>query len=220
MESLTMTIDVPRRIPESIQGFLERVGKERSIKTGEILFRTGEGAGTMHWVRSGAMGLYRDLDEERREIVGWIQPGEILGELEFLDGGQVSLTAVALEDTQLLEIGRDVLDPIEQDHPGLAFDLYSWMARLLSERLRLDNDLLKREILRGIESSGSQLLDLHYIIRDTFQVKVSLTGGETFEGKIMLMSRSQAGYYITILDNNGDFVYIPYDSVACIKAYI
>ncbi len=220
MESLTMAIEVPRRIPASIRGLLERAGKERTLKAGELLFRTGGEGGTMHWVRSGAMGLYRDVDEDRREIVGWIQPGEILGELEFLDGGPVSLTAVALEDTKLLEIGRDLLDSIEHDQPGFAFDLYSWMARLLSERLRTSNDLLKREIVRGIASSGSQLLDLHYILRDTFHVQVSLTGGQLFEGKIILMSKSLPGYYVIILDNKGDLIYIPYDSIACIKSYM
>ena len=206
-------------LSREVREFLERVGQERSVRAGEILFRSGEEGRSLFLVQEGSIHVYRTLEEDRREILGWIQEGEILGELEFLVGGARSMTAEAMEDCLVLEIPDEVLPRAEVDLPIIAFELVNAVAKRLAERLRLINDLHKREILRGIESSGAQILDLHYILRDTFRVEISLTGGERFAGSIVLLTRSFGGYQITILDQEGDLVCVPYDSISSIRAH-
>lgn len=197
---------------------LEGVGKERRLRAGEILFQEGEHGNSLFVVCSGSLNVYRDLDADRKESLAVVHAGEVVGELEFLDGGPRSLSVAALEDTRVLEADRGALEHVEGGTPSVAFDLYSLIARLLSERARVTNEQYKREIIRGIESSGTQILDLHYILRDTFLVEICLTGGEVFAGRVVLMSRSHGGYQITIMDQDGHLIWIPYSSIACIRA--
>jgi CRP-like cAMP-binding protein len=205
-------------LPKTVSQFLEKVGRERALKAGESLFQEGEPGNSLFVVRSGSLNVYRELDAHRREFLAVIHAGEVVGELEFLDGGPRSLSVAALEDTKVLELDRSALERIEGGNPSVAFDLYSLMARLLSERARATNEQYKREIIRGIETSGTQILDLHYILRDTFHVEICLTGGEVFVGRVVLMTRSHGGYQITIMDKDGYLIWIPYGSVACIRA--
>lgn len=214
------SVDEPgrRELPKTVRELLEGVGKERGVKAGEILFQEGERGNSLFLVRSGSLNVYRDLDADRKEFLAVVHAGEVVGELEFLDGGPRSLSVAALEDTRVLEIDRSALEHVEGCSPSVAFDLYSLIARLLSERARVTNEQYKREIIRGIESSGTQILDLHYILRDTFHVEICLTGGEIFTGRVVLMTRSHGGYQITIMDKDGHLIWIPYGSVACIRA--
>lgn len=197
---------------------LEGVGKERRLRAGEILFQEGEHGNSLFVVCSGSLNVYRDLDADRKESLAVVHAGEVVGELEFLDGGPRSLSVAALEDTRVLEADRGALEHVEGGTPSVAFDLYSLIARLLSERARVTNEQYKREIIRGIESSGTQILDLHYILRDTFLAEICLTGGEVFAGRVVLMTRSHGGYQITIMDQDGHLIWIPYSSISCIRA--
>jgi len=207
-----------QRVSKGVREFLERVGQERSLGAGEILFHAGQDGRSLFLVRRGSLSVYRALEEERKEILGWIQEGEILGVVEFLEGGTRSFTAEATVDSAVVEFGREALEGLERENPAMSFELVNAVAITLSQRLRLTNDLHKREILRGIGSSGALLLDLHYILRDTFQVEVCLVGGERFAGSIVLMTRSFGGFQITIVDSEGHLTCIPYESVASIQA--
>jgi len=205
-------------IPEGVRAWLERVGEERAVRAGETLFQVGQEGRSLFLVREGLLNISRVLDEDRREILGWIQPGEVMGELEFLDGGSRSIAAEALEDSTVIEVTEDALASLERDNPVLSLELMDALARMLSDRLRRVNELHKREILRGIEISGAQVLDIHSILRETFHVEVTLVGGEQFTGSIVLMSRSFGGYQITVLEGDGSLICIPYDSVGTIRA--
>jgi CRP-like cAMP-binding protein len=198
--------------------WLERTGKTRSLRAGEILFEAGEEGNSLYLLQDGAVTIYRYLEENRKEVVGWIRPGEILGELEFLDGGKRSISAEASKDTRALEVSRDTLDDLEREDPALYLEFLSISAALLSERLRMTNDLCKREILRGIDNSGAQVLGLSDVLKDTFEIEVALVGGEQFEGHIVLTTKSEGGYQVTLLESDGHLVCIPYDCISNIRA--
>jgi CRP-like cAMP-binding protein len=138
--------------------------------------------------------------------------------LEFLDGGARTIWAEALGDARVRVVSREALQRLEEEQPGSSFAMFDLIARLLSKRLRLTNDLYKREILRGIESSGAQVLDLQYVLRDAVRIEVALKGGERFTGRIVLMAHSYGTYQMTILDDEGGLVCIPYGSVSTITA--
>jgi CRP-like cAMP-binding protein len=210
--------DVLLVVPEGARALLERFGKERKVRAGELLFRLGQEGRTLFLVREGLLSVSRSLDEDRKEILGWAQPGEIVGELEFLAGGSRSTTAEALRDSTVVEVGEEVLASLEREAPSQWLELLDVIARMLSDRLRRVNDTHKREILHGIEMSGARALDLRHILRDGFHVEVTLVGGESFAGSIVLISRSQEGYQMALLEDGGELVCIPYGSMANIRA--
>lgn len=64
-------------------------------------------------------------------------PGEVIGEIPLLDGGERSASVVAVEPTELLTLHRRELIPFLESHPGAAIGLAGVLAarvRRLSER--------------------------------------------------------------------------------------
>jgi CRP-like cAMP-binding protein len=208
----------PQAATQDVQAFLVQAGQEQRLEAGEVLYRAGQEDGALYLLCSGTLRAYRFMEEDRREVLGWIRPGEILGELEFLDGGPRTIWVEAMEAARVFKVDREIFGRLADEDPGRHFSLVNTIARALSERLRMTNELCKREILRGMESSGAHVMDLQYVMRDAIQLEVALRNGERIAGRIVLMARSHGTYQITILEDGGDLVCIPYASVAGITA--
>ena len=65
-----------------------------------------------------------------------IGPGEICGEMSFLEEALASTTVVAEEDVEAYHLDRPTLDGLFELFPHLASRFYRSLARNLSRRLR------------------------------------------------------------------------------------
>jgi hypothetical protein len=85
------------------------------------------------------------------------------------------------------------------------------------------SQLLKKglkEISRITDLIGAQKCDFSNILRDTFQIEVSLTGNEDgFVGRIISIAESRGGYWLTVLDGDAALVFIPFHSISTIRSY-
>ena len=68
--------------------------------------------------------------------VSTIRPGEICGEMSFLEEAPASTTVVAEEEVEAYHLDRPTLDTLFELFPHLASRFYRSMARNLSHRLR------------------------------------------------------------------------------------
>ncbi len=76
------------------------------------------------------------LDTSRRhQPVATIGPGQLLGEVAFLDGERRSATAVATTDTMLLVLTRAAFDRLLEENPALVVKLLPDLIRLLVLKL-------------------------------------------------------------------------------------
>lgn len=85
-----------------------------SLGAGEVLVRRGDLGGDVFLVESGALSA-RDGDEERSVV----RPGDLLGEIAFLDGGPRSLDVVAVTECSVLCWRRDALRVLLRADPEL-----------------------------------------------------------------------------------------------------
>jgi len=83
-------------------------GKE-NFKVGDIIFKEGSHGVGVYIIRSGMVEISKMI-EDKKMVVETIGPGEILGEMSFLDPAPRSATATALEDTVLELVDKDYLD--------------------------------------------------------------------------------------------------------------
>src|SRR6202012_3408686 len=74
----------------------------RDFKVGETVFHYGDPGGEIFILRSGRIELFVESDEGQKIVLAENEPGDVLGELSFLDGGPRTATALACEDTKLL----------------------------------------------------------------------------------------------------------------------
>ena len=104
----------------------------RKVKKGTVLFRKGDLGTNVYAVCAGSVRISAPSDTRRDAIFNLIIPGEIFGEIAFLDGGERTADAVASEDSELLVIERRVFMPLLTEYPKIAVKLLE----LLCERFR------------------------------------------------------------------------------------
>jgi uncharacterized membrane protein len=81
----------------------------RSIEAGATLFKAGEPGDSLFVVRSGEIELYIRDTAGQKIVLNVSQPGDVFGELSLLDHGARTATALALDDSELIELDRDDL---------------------------------------------------------------------------------------------------------------
>ncbi len=90
-----------------------------SLPGGWPLFRAGEAADALHFVLTGALIVVRTSQAGEDEIVGYVRPGDPVGEMALIAGGEHTASVYALRDTELLRINRADYDRIWHQHPNL-----------------------------------------------------------------------------------------------------
>ena len=121
----------------------KRIIHYRYYKKNEIIFYENEPGVGMYIIERGKIGIYKNFDDETREELALLKPGDFCGEMALLDESPRSATAVALENTDLLGLFRPDLFNLINRKPRLGNRILLRLAQMLAERLRLSNDELQ-----------------------------------------------------------------------------
>jgi CRP-like cAMP-binding protein len=78
----------------------------------------------------------RDQQWGERVRLSEVQPGEILGEMSLLDGGQRFSHCVTLTECEIAILGAEALDEMMTVRTALAASFIALLARKMSLRLR------------------------------------------------------------------------------------
>lgn len=109
---------------------LEIAAHRFSASAGETLFRQGEAATTFYLLTEGRVGIVSRTPGDGEVQVVEAGPGEMVGELGFLDGGNRSATARAITDCQGVAIGLGRFRGLAASGRPAAF--------ALSDRIRIE----------------------------------------------------------------------------------
>jgi CRP/FNR family transcriptional regulator len=96
---------------------------------GQALFREGDPATRVFTLTCGSLKLYTSLADGRRQVAGFMHPGDFLG-ISVED--QHAFTAEALEDAQLCWFPRSRFDDFVQGHASMEHQLYRIAAHELA----------------------------------------------------------------------------------------
>ncbi|MCC6810046.1 MAG: cyclic nucleotide-binding domain-containing protein, partial [Deltaproteobacteria bacterium] len=116
---------------------LARLVVEREFKKGETIFRRGDTGDSLLFVRQGAIRVQIALQGGRALRLATFGPGDVCGEMAFIDGGVRSADAVALEPTAVFELSRDALTRAAARTPEVGEIVFLGLARTLTSRLRV-----------------------------------------------------------------------------------
>lgn len=120
------------------QNFMVRYG------AGERIFTEGDLGTTMYIVQSGKIRVFRVVEGAKR-IHGMMEKGDFFGEMSILEGLPRTISAEALEDSELIEINSMTFDKMIKGNIEIAIR----MLRKLSIRLR---DAERR--IEGLQADG------------------------------------------------------------------
>ena len=82
------------------------------LKKGAVIFRKGDIGSKLYAVGTGAVRISTPSEEGKDAIFNLVVPGELFGEIAFLDGGQRTADAVAIDDCELMVIERRDFIPL------------------------------------------------------------------------------------------------------------
>ncbi len=104
----------------------------KHYKKGEVIFREMTLGRTMYEIKSGNVGIYVFHGKPEEKKLTELGSGRIFGEMAVIEVYPRSATAVALEDTETLEISTEDLQDYFKNQP----DKLIGIMRSLSRRLR------------------------------------------------------------------------------------
>ena len=108
-------------------GTMQRLRPEQSV------FHEGDPAKRVFMVTQGALKLYTLLADGRRQITGFMFPGDFLG---VSVDEEYAFTVEALEETELWWFSRDAFDRFIAENPQVERELYRLAAHELAEAQR------------------------------------------------------------------------------------
>jgi len=112
----------------------------QSFQVGQTIFEEGAAIDSIYVIANGTARIsHRVVGTISAEIVGPRGPGEVLGEMSYMDGEAASATLVADGDLDLLRIDRRDFDAMIAADQGFAVRLYHGLLLSLCERLRATN---------------------------------------------------------------------------------
>ena len=96
----------------------ERMGLHQA-EPGEILIAEGEYASSMYIVIQGKVRVVREVDEGKELKLAELSDGAFFGEMALLSDAPRTASVIAIEETMLFEISRDLLAEITKEHPSV-----------------------------------------------------------------------------------------------------
>ena len=118
-------------------------------------FTSGIAATHVHWVRRGLLRLYQTLANGKRQIVGFVFPGEFV---DLAAEREYTVSAQAVTETELRSMPRAGFRAAAQSDPDFSFQLFV----SVSERLARASDLALTVGQRTAEASlAAFLIEMH-----------------------------------------------------------
>ncbi|MCX7282508.1 MAG: Crp/Fnr family transcriptional regulator [Novosphingobium sp.] len=175
-------------------------GQVRTFKPGQVLMGQGEQGSTLFIVLKGLARVSMVAANGREIILDYAEPGHVLGEIAFLDGGERTASVEVIDPVEALVLTRGAFSDIIEKHKGLALRLLKAMAR----RLRQNNAVIEAD---RAYTSGPRLA--RFLLRLMMgegrghenQLKIALSQGEL--GNFAGMSREQINRQLSAWAENG-----------------
>jgi uncharacterized membrane protein len=169
---------------------LAEVIDRRPLQAGETLFKAGEPGDSLFVVQAGEVELFIKDTAGQKIVLTNAGRGEIFGELSLLDQGARTANAVALMDTELLELDRGDLLLLFQKAPAAALGMLAAMGQMT----RKADALLRTRVSRNANEEAEEQRGLVLRIADWVS---------WFSGSMSFLAIHGVWFIVWILLNTG-----------------
>ncbi len=208
-------LDWLRELTNEEREKLRAASIQRRYDSGEIVFMPVATPSSVYLLEEGLVRIYRLSEQGLETTLGYVQPGEVFGELAAFGDFPRESFAQAVEPSRIWKIPRRIFQPFVESRPGLVFGISKQIgARLKRVESRVENlvfrDVHARVMLALLElmesfgaprQDGSVELEVHLtqaelatLVGSTRQ-SVNASLGELTEQQLI----GRQGKHITIL---------------------
>jgi len=136
IQELLRTVPLFRDLDDEELALVLMIGLVKRYPQGASILTEGAPGGRLHVIHEGQVRISKvvpGLGEEALTILG---PGDVFGEVEFLDGSPASAHAIAHVDCEVLALPHREVEALMRTHPGLGAKFLWAFGRTLASRLR------------------------------------------------------------------------------------
>ncbi len=114
------------------------VCKPVSFRDEDVIVEEGARGRDLFIIKSGRVSITLSKSPARYDLgtITRCEPGQVVGELAFIDGARRSTWVIALEPVEALRIGWDDFSRLVAEDVRIGYQFYRNIALLLTERLR------------------------------------------------------------------------------------
>lgn len=105
----------------------------RKLGQGEVLVREGDIDDHLYVVLEGALGVVKAAGTDNEMTLNAMRPGDVVGELSFLDGATRFASLVALSDARVLSLSRGDLESLLDRDPHLVYRVMRGIVRIVHD---------------------------------------------------------------------------------------
>ena len=199
---LLKKIPIFSRLDDSDLNPLESFLTKRRYPEGQIIFHMGDEGGNLYIINRGRVKITLPSQLGEEIILTILSPGEILGELSFIDGKPRSATVQAIEETEVLCLSRDDFLNFLRDR----FDIALGVLEVLAQRLRETDSLLAESYFLDITSRlAKKILDLgrDFGIREELGIRIGVRVTQKDLASMVGATRESVNKQLKVLRQNG-----------------
>ena len=129
---LVRSRDVPCNLPADVLAEFRAAGTAALYRPRQVIFSEGTPATALYLLCHGTVKVFHSDRFGRDHILEVAGPGTLLGELALDDGQQMSVSAEALGEAQVLHLPRERLAEFLRRHPDTAMRFLAALSRELA----------------------------------------------------------------------------------------
>src|ERR687895_1038779 len=155
--ALLAGVELFRVLPEQVRDRVVADAQVRSLKRGDVLFRTGDEASELFVVERGRLAMTNRSPDGRESVVALMERGDVFGEFPLFDGGGRSTDGRALEPSRVWAVPYASLRAVLQEQPQLLWGV----GELRTRRLRAMDEVLADSVFLDVTGrTAKRLLEL------------------------------------------------------------
>ena len=187
--------------------------EEQILVAGEELFHENDPGDSLFIVQGGRVDIYKHIRGDLDRALASFGPGDVIGEMSFIDGARRSASARTTESSEFLVLSRGAFATVQKERPDIAAAFFRNMAAIVAARLRTTNELYREAVAFGIEATGASSLNLKSMTEELRQVTIHLIGGQAIGGRILQMDSHAAGYTVVLKMKDERLTVVPYHAI-------
>ncbi len=134
--------DIFKNVTDEVLADVAIKASTRKLLKDEVLMRKGETGDSLFMIHDGWVKIVTEDSKGEELILNKCGPGETIGEMALLDGSPRSATVIALSDSEVLELKKDVFEEILEQRSDVSLAII----RSYSDRLRFATTYIEKAI--------------------------------------------------------------------------
>lgn len=119
-----------------------------------VVLKEGENCRSLYVLARGKLVVKEAVTQNMELIIARITPGDVVGEVAFIDRKPASATVRADGSCELVRLDYLTLKELFDNHPDLERSFFRELCKTLADRLRASNLALRRSMLSNNSALG------------------------------------------------------------------